>query len=205
MAKGRWLLSILLMVTLVGGCSEGLAIQPTPAAVEATREALSLPTVQVEPASGEITETTVALEPEQGESEVLSRDLSSYTGPNAYGSEYPDFAVNYDPALWKLVLVDHSQGSDRLESTQVSSCALMLNMGPIGSPAIQQKQIGSHEWYIAETNDPRALLYWAQVSDTLSFFFGLEMPNAVPTELSQKCITLAEEVMSTAAFVGENE
>lgn len=205
MAKGRWLLSILLMVTLVGGCSESLAIQPTPAAVEATREAPSLSTVQIEPASGEITETTVPLEPEQGESDVLSRDLNSYTGPNAYGSEYPDFAVNYDPDLWKLILVDHSQGSDRLESTQVPSCALMLNMGPIGSPAIQQKQIGSHEWYIAETNDPRALLYWAQVSDALSFFFGLEMPDAEPSEHSQECTALAEEVMSTATFVTEEE
>jgi hypothetical protein len=195
MTKSIWILGLLLMLA-VTGCREDQIIQFPQTPEKRIGERSPLPAS----ASTSTTENAVATGALTEDVGALAGSLSSYTGQNGYGRQYPDFVVHYSPALWNLVLDDASR-NDRLESTQIPSCTLHLNMGGMGSPAILQKQIGPYQWHVGSLNDPRAFLYWTQVSDTLYFFFGLALPDIESTERSQHCMSMAEEVMGTATFI----
>jgi hypothetical protein len=120
--------------------------------------------------------------------------LTVYTGTSSYGPDYPNFTVQYDPAIWQF-RPSQEGGPDRLQHREWDGCTLNLASGPTETYGARWRSLGGQWWVEARLN-PEVLAYFLS-DDGGGYTFWLSVPEADPLGASLPCRRAAEQVLGT--------
>lgn len=186
--------------------AEVVPVTPVPATVPAMPAAVATPVPTPEAPNTPTPAAGVATEPASiaAEEDAPVR----YRGHSPYGTQFPDFEVGYDPAVWEFVHDNQTGRLDQLMRRDDPACVVWLQAGPIGMTQQGEETLAGRTWRVGgdyiDAVGAFVALYSLRMDDA-GYVIGVILPDGEEYRTVDKpaCQRMAEAVIATFEPVEE--
>jgi hypothetical protein len=124
--------------------------------------------------------------------------LKRYRGHSFYGTAFPQFEIQYDPAQW-ILLQNDGDGGHRLEKRQIPGCQLRLRASPTSSDTVSSVHLAGRTWMVGPLRGNLLMYYFNY--DRIAYIFYVRLPRPESDTEMSACQTAAEEVIDSFIMV----